>query len=163
MFLPLPTYFSWATAPARPPAKSQDFLHHHSQNFYLHLLGAMDLLSPLIHLLKINWLFADGELTSRFCSIHWGSQVALMVKNLSINAGDIRWVQSQGWEDSLEEDMATHSSILAWTNLWTAENVRLQFMESQRVGHDWSNLACMHAFYSQVWASVFISSSQCLV
>ena len=32
--------------------------------------------------------------------------------------------------------MATHSSILAWTNLWTEENVRLQFMESQRVGHN---------------------------
>ena len=163
MFLPLPTYFSWATAPTQPPAKSWDFLHHHSENFYLNFLAATDLLFPLLHLLKINWLYGDGELTSGFCSIHWASQAALVVKNPSTNAGDIRWLWSWGWEDSLEDDMATHSSILAWTNLWTEENVRLQFMESQRVGHDWSNLACMHAFYSLVWASVFISSSHCLV
>ena len=42
------------------------------------------------------------------------SQVALVVKNLPGNAGDIEmWVQSLGWEDPLEEGMATHSSILA--------------------------------------------------
>ena len=41
--------------------------------------------------------------------------MALVVKNLPANAGDIRdAVQSLGWEDSLEEEMATHSSILAW-------------------------------------------------
>ena len=45
-------------------------------------------------------------------------------------------VQSLGWEDPLEKGMATHSSILAWRILWTEEPDRLQFMESQRVGHD---------------------------
>ena len=44
------------------------------------------------------------------------------------------WVQSLGWEDSLEEEMATHSSILAWRIVWTKEPGRLQSMRSQRVG-----------------------------
>ena len=42
----------------------------------------------------------------------WAYPVAQMVKNLS--ATQETWVQSLGWEDSLEEGMATHSSILAW-------------------------------------------------
>ena len=45
-------------------------------------------------------------------------------------------VRSLGWEDPLEEEMATHSSILAWRIPWTEEPGRLQFMGSQRVGHD---------------------------
>ena len=40
-------------------------------------------------------------------------------------------VQSPGWEDPLEEEMATCSSIFAWEILWTEES-----MELQRVGHD---------------------------
>ena len=46
------------------------------------------------------------------------------------------WVQSLGLEDPLEEDLATHSSILAWRILWTEEPGELQSMGSQRVGHD---------------------------
>ena len=46
------------------------------------------------------------------------------------------WVQPLGWEDLLEEEMATHSSTLAWKILWTEEPGRLQSMGSQRVGHD---------------------------
>ena len=46
------------------------------------------------------------------------------------------WVQSLGREDALEKKMATHSSILAWKSAWTQEAGGLQFMESQRVGHD---------------------------
>ena len=45
-------------------------------------------------------------------------------------------VQSLGREDPLEEKMATHSSILAWEIPWTEEPGGLQFMPSQRVGHD---------------------------
>ena len=43
------------------------------------------------------------------------------------------WVQSLGWEDPLEKEMATHSSILAWKIPWTEEPGRLQSMGSQRV------------------------------
>ena len=45
-------------------------------------------------------------------------------------------VPSVGREDPLEEEMATHSSILAWRILWTEEPGGLQFMGSHRVGHD---------------------------
>ena len=54
------------------------------------------------------------------------------------------WVQSLGEEDSLEKEMATHSSILAWKIPWTEEPGRLQSMWSQRVGHDWAH---MHTWY----------------
>ena len=46
------------------------------------------------------------------------------------------WVQSLGWEDPLEEKMATCSSILAWKIPWTEEPDGLLSMGSQRVGHD---------------------------
>ena len=46
------------------------------------------------------------------------------------------WVQSPGWEDLLEKEMATHSSILAWKIPWTKEPARLQSLGLQRVGHD---------------------------
>ena len=46
------------------------------------------------------------------------------------------WVQSLGWEDPLEKEMAAHSSILAWDTPWTEEPGGLQSMESQRVGQD---------------------------
>ena len=46
------------------------------------------------------------------------------------------WVQSLGWEDSLEKDVSTPSSILAWKIPWTEEPAGLQSMGSQRVGHD---------------------------
>ena len=45
-------------------------------------------------------------------------------------------VQSLGCEDLMEKEMATHSSILAWKTPRTEEPGRLQFMGSQRVGHD---------------------------
>jgi len=57
-----------------------------------------------------------------------------MVKNLS--AMQETWVRSLGWDDPLEKEMATHSSILAWRIPWTEEPSGLQSMGSQRVGHD---------------------------
>ena len=55
------------------------------------------------------------------------SQIALMVKNLPVSAGDARdAVWSLGWEVPLEEEMATHSSILAWEIPWTEEPGGLQ-------------------------------------
>ena len=50
------------------------------------------------------------------------SQVALVVENPRASAGDVRdMVLPLGREDPLEEDIATHSSILAWRILWTEE------------------------------------------
>ena len=45
-------------------------------------------------------------------------------------------VHSLGWEDPLKKEMAIHSSILAWTGLWTEQPGELQSLRSQRVGYD---------------------------
>ena len=60
--------------------------------------------------------------------------MAQRVKRLPTTWGT--WVQSLGWEDLLEKEMTTYSSILAWKIPWTEEPVRLQPVGSQRVGHD---------------------------
>ena len=64
------------------------------------------------------------------------SLVAQSVKNLPAVQETQVW--SLGWEDPLEKEMATHSSILAWKISWTEESGGLQSMGSQRVGHDWA-------------------------
>ena len=46
------------------------------------------------------------------------------------------WVRTLGWEDPLEEEMATHSSILAWEIPWTEEPGRVQSVGLQRAEHD---------------------------
>ena len=66
-----------------------------------------------------------------------GSEGGAVVKNSPASVGDIRDVGSvPSWEDPLEEDMATHSSILAQRIPWTEESGRLQSIGSQRVRHD---------------------------
>ena len=57
-------------------------------------------------------------------------------------------VRSLGWEDSLEEGMATHSSILGQRISWTEEPGRLESIGSHRVRHDWSN---MYAYAHTTW------------
>ena len=70
-----------------------------------------------------------------FCTeANWASLVTKMVKNLP--AMQDTQVPFLGWEDPLEEGMATYSSILAWRIPWTEEPGGLQSMGSQRVGHD---------------------------
>ena len=63
------------------------------------------------------------------------SLVAQIVKNMP-SIQEI-WVQSLGWEDPLEKEMATHTCILAWRAPWREEPGGLQSMGSQRVRHDW--------------------------
>ena len=48
------------------------------------------------------------------------------------------WVRSLGWEDPLEKEMATHSSILAWEIPWTEGSGRLQSMGLQKVIHNFT-------------------------
>ena len=85
---------------------------------------------------------------------HWTSRRASLCGNIQGNMGPIKGfpsgsegketsamqetqLQSLGWEDPLEKEMATHSSILAWRIPWTEEpGIGLQSMGSQRVGHD---------------------------
>ena len=71
---------------------------------------------------------------------NWASLTSPWVKNPPAmqemeEMEEIR-VGSLGWEDPLEEEMATHSSILAWRIPWTEEPGRVQSMGSQRVGLD---------------------------
>ena len=65
----------------------------------------------------------------------WASQVALAVKNLPANAGDLRDPCFEPWveEDPLEDSMATYSSSLAWRIPWTEEPGGLESIESQTV------------------------------
>ena len=60
--------------------------------------------------------------------------MAQTVKNLPVMQET--WVRNLGWEDPLEKEMATHSSILAWRIPRTEEPGRLQSMGLQRVEHD---------------------------
>ena len=69
-------------------------------------------------------------------------------KNLTTSTGEARMqVQSLDQEVSLEEDMATHSSILAWRIPRTEGPGRLESTGSQRDRHNWSDLACMQTFF----------------
>ena len=95
-------------------------------------------LNPIV--VQVHWGCTTGTRQSRghFLTTVPGGSV---VKNLPANAGDTRDVGSisgLGW--SLEKEMATHSSILAWKIPWT-EDLGLQAMGWQRVRHDW---ICMH-------------------
>ena len=74
-------------------------------------------------------------------------------------------VQSLGQEESLEKEMATHSSTLAWKIPWTEERGKLQSMGSQRVRHDW--LTSLHFIlilsykingYNKRWSSSYDSA-----
>ena len=69
--------------------------------------------------------------------LNFQDQASLVAQRLKrLPAMRETWVRSLGRGDSLEKEMATHSSVLAWRIPWTEEPSRLQSMGSQRVGHD---------------------------
>ena len=70
---------------------------------------------------------------------------SIVVKNLPASAGDVRAVGSiPGGKEPLEECMATNSSIPDWRIPWIEEPDDLQSMGSQRVEHDYLDLALTH-------------------
>ena len=71
------------------------------------------------------------DVTKIICAL-----VAQTVKRLSTMQET--QVQSLGWEESLEKEMAIHSSTIAWKIRWTEESGRLQSMGLPRVGHNWA-------------------------
>ena len=73
------------------------------------------------------------------------------------------WVQSLGQEDPLEEEMATHSSILAWRIPRTEEPGELQSMGSQRVGHSWTtNTNSSYYLFTCILSWMFLrNTSEC--
>ena len=87
-------------------------------------------LGSLISKLKVT---DQDTIFSFTLSVSWVSLVAQTVK--SPPATQETWVRSLGWENPLEKEMATHSSIVAWRILWTEEPGGLQSKGSQKVGH----------------------------
>ena len=65
-------------------------------------------------------------------------------------------------EDPLEEDLATHINNLAWRILWTEEPDRLQFLELQRVRHDWSDRAQGHRISSNISSHLWFFQWSCM-
>ena len=95
---------------------------------------------PLVQLLLEDHL----EVSIKMSLLWPASLVAQMVKRLPA-----MWetqVQSLSWEDPLEKEMATHSSILAWKIPWTEEPGRPQSMGWQRVRHDWATSLSLKMF-----------------
>ena len=88
-----------------------------------------------------------------------------MIEILPANAEDTGSILGQ--EDAMEEEMATHSSILAWRIPWTEEPGGLQFMGSQRVGRDSAHThtykdifkGSVHQMSAELIISPFLSSS----
>ena len=85
----------------------------------------------------------DAYIHNRIFSVHinvlvylsvWASLVAQRVKHLPTMQET--WVRSLGQKDPLDNEMATHSSTLAWKIPWIEKPGRLQSMGSQRVRHD---------------------------
>ena len=76
---------------------------------------------------KENHKITDGRLNLSNHLEHWFSKCGPQKT----------WVQSLGWEDTLEKGRAAHSSVLAWRIPWTEEPGKLQSMGLQRVGHCW--------------------------
>ena len=74
-----------------------------------------------------------------------------MLKNPPANAGDVRTtVPSLGWEDLLEREMATQSSVLAWRIPGMAEPGGLPYMGWHRVRNDCNNLAAAAAYITHI-------------
>ena len=92
--------------------------------------GWLSLLQGILLTQKSNW----GLLRCRW-TLYQLSYLAQMVKNTP--AIQETWVQSLGWEDTLQEGMATYSKFLPGESPWAEKPISLQFMGSQRVRHDW--------------------------
>ena len=113
----------------------QCFLHcrrilYQQATWEAHLLG--------LFLLKYSW----------YTILYWFQALPWWLRVKSLPAMWETQVWSLGWEDLLEKEMATHSSILAWKIPWTKEPGGLQSTRSQRVWHDWATNT--HQVYSIV-------------
>ena len=101
---------------------------------------------PLVHRSsnsdeKLHWISRTNlQIADLGTSIPgWASPMAHPVKNSpAVQETQEMWIQSLGQEDPLEEEMATHSSILAWKIPLTEETGGLQSNGSQRVGCNWA-------------------------
>ena len=85
----------------------------------------------------------------------WGFLNGTVVANLPImQKTQETQIWSLGQEDLLQEEMATHSSILSWEIPWTEESGGLQSMGSVRVGHNWARMR--QAYFNIQMASIIL-------
>ena len=84
-----------------------------------------------------------GRISCRLAGMRWELKRAFLVTQMvkHLPAMQETWVWSLGWEDPLEKEMATQSSILAWRISWAEKPGRPQSMGLQRVGHNWATNA----------------------
>ena len=106
---------------------------NHSQGVAF-VFSLESLQSPILSHCKCIEISLSGHVFRVYYDIY-PSLVAQTVKNLP--SVQKTWLWSLGWEDLLENGMATHSSILAWRIIWTEEPGLLQSVGSQRVRHNW--------------------------
>ena len=102
----------------------------------------------IFHALQEQWgteRTLNKEVLLSSPTLPWGFPSGSLVKNCPPMQETLVW--SLGWEDPLEKEMATHSSILARIILWTKEPCGLQSLGSQRGGHNWATghaHTCIH-------------------
>ena len=124
-------------------------------------------MSKVVDISTATLMPAWASSSPAFHRMYSASLVAHTVKRLPAMLET--WVPSLDWEDPLEKEMATHSSILAWKIPWTEEPGRLQSMRSQRVRYDWATLlysACKlkkQGGYTQPWCTPFPIWNQSVV
>ena len=100
--------------------------------------------------MKPSWLVSHSRQNHSFpFNRERGFPGGVSGKEPACSAGD-------AGEDPLEEGMAIYSSILAWRIPWREEPGRLQAIGSQRVSHDWSNLARMHLNHIPLSTVIFM-------
>ena len=135
-----PCFINAGWCGAQLPATFKLWPEDSASNFFSQV-SAYSLGASYISVLVFNLVFSTRR----------RSQVALVVKNPPAKVGNVRDVGLiPGSGRCLEEGMTIHSSILAWRIPWTGEPGRLQSTWSQRVGHNWSDLACTkHSTRSQ--------------
>ena len=95
---------------------------------------------------------------NRKCPVDWFSN--LIESSEGFSWPNNSYVPSPVWEDPLEKEMATHSSVLAWEIPWTEETGRLQSMGSQRVGHDLATKQQQQQIYNIKWTILTIFKVQ---
>ena len=90
--------------------------------------------------------------------------MAQCVKNTpAIQETQETWVPSLGWDDALEEEMATHSNILTWKTPWTEELGGLQSMGLQRVKQNWAYTHIhIHTYVCVILVFIPISGTELL-
>ena len=109
------------------------FIIYNEKHIYMYIYIYMCVFNKYIYIYTHIYIYMFNKYIYIFVK---SSLVAQMVNCLS--AMRETWVWSLGREDTLEKEMATQSSTIAWKIPWTEKPDRLQSMGSQRVGHDWA-------------------------